>query len=255
METCKTILLTFRACLKKIEEGYDVASGWRKDRQDAQWSRKFPSMLANKLISQVTGVHLHDYGCTLKAYRSDVFHNIHLYGEMHRFIPAYAALSGATIAEVEVTHHARQFGKSKYGISRVVRVLLDLSTLKFLGSFGTKPLYAFGIPGLASLALGIGTGVYALGRTLLPTSVHRQRTPVLPTALLLSGFGLLNIFSGFIAELLMRTYYELQEKPIYVVKQIKPDQHNTIQLVEYQTQEILSHEGQKNGKVDSIPLY
>jgi glycosyltransferase involved in cell wall biosynthesis len=238
--------------LEKIEEGYDVVSGWRKDRQDAQWSRKFPSMIANKLISQVTGVHLHDYGCTLKAYRSEVFRNIHLYGEMHRFIPAYAALSGATIAELEVTHHARKFGKSKYGISRIVRVVLDLTTLKFLGSFGTKPLYAFGIPGLASLGLGISTGLYALGRSLRPTAARHRHTPLLPTALLLSGFGVLNISSGLIAELLMRTYYEVQEKPIYIIRQIQPNQNNTLQLVEYQTQNEVSPMTQINGKIESI---
>jgi glycosyltransferase involved in cell wall biosynthesis len=242
--------------LAKIEEGYDVVSGWRKDRQDAQWSRKFPSMIANKLISRVTGVYLHDYGCTLKAYRAEVFHNIHLYGEMHRFIPAYAALSGATIAELAVTHHARQFGKSKYGISRIVRVLLDLTTLKFLGSFATKPLYAFGIPGLASLGLGIGTGCYALGRTLgrtlLPSSIRRRRTPLLPTSLILSGFGLLSIVNGLIAELLMRTYYEVQEKPIYTIKQIQPNRNDTIQLVEYQTPEALLPEAQRNGQIESV---
>src|SRR5579864_6831146 len=139
--------------LAKIEEGYDIVSGWRKNRQDAQWSRKFPSMIANKLISMVTGVHLNDYGCTLKAYRHEIFKTVRLYGEMHRFIPAYAALVGASITELPVNHHARQFGTSKYGMSRVVRVLLDLITLKFLGSFGTKPLYAFGIVGLSSLAV------------------------------------------------------------------------------------------------------
>jgi glycosyltransferase involved in cell wall biosynthesis len=241
--------------LEKIEEGYDVVSGWRKNRQDAQWSRKFPSMLANKLISQVTGVHLHDYGCTLKAYRHEVIGHIHLYGEMHRFIPAYAALSGATITELAVTHHARQFGKSKYGISRVVRVILDLTTLKFLGSFGTKPLYAFGMPGLASLGLGISTGLYALGRTFFSASPHRQQTPLLPISLLLSGFGLLSIVNGLIAELLTRTYHEVQEKPIYTIKQIQPDQNKTIRLVEPQTQDSTLPNAQKNGKIESVPSH
>ncbi|WP_149400433.1 glycosyltransferase family 2 protein [Dictyobacter arantiisoli] len=234
--------------IEKIEEGYDVVSGWRKDRQDAQWSRKFPSQLANQLISQVTGVHLHDYGCTLKAYRHEVFRHIHLYGEMHRFIPAYAALAGARITELAVTHHARQFGKSKYGISRVVRVLLDLTTLKFLGSFGKKPLYAFGIPGLTSLGLGISTGLYALGRTVLPSQQHRQRSPLFPTALLFTSFGLLSIFSGLIAELLTRTYHETQDKPIYVVKQIHPDQGKTMPLIEQQTHNQEQTKTQKNGQ-------
>src|SRR5579859_1058350 len=139
--------------LEKLDEGYDVVSGWRKNRKDAKLSRKLPSRLANLLISKVTGIHLHDYGCTLKAYRREVFQHVRLYGEMHRFLPAYAALAGASIAELEVSHHARRFGVSKYGISRTVRVILDLMTLKFLGSFGTKPLYAFGIPGLLSLTL------------------------------------------------------------------------------------------------------
>lgn len=241
--------------LEKIEEGYDVVSGWRKDRQDAQWSRKFPSMLANKLISRVTGVHLHDYGCTLKAYRAEVFRNIHLYGEMHRFIPAYAALSGATIAELAVTHHARQFGKSKYGISRIVRVVLDLTTLKFLGSFGTKPLYAFGIPGLASLGLGISTGLYACGRSFLPASERNRRTALSPTALLLSGFGLLSIVSGLIAELLMRTYYEVQGKSIYTIKQIQPDQGSTIQLVDYQPLSKTTFQERENAKMESLSAH
>ncbi len=208
--------------LVKLDEGYDVVSGWRKKRQDAQISRKLPSMIANKLISKVTGVHLHDYGCTLKAYRYDVFRHIRLYGEMHRFIPAYAALAGASIAEIEVNHHARQFGKSKYGISRVVRVLLDLMTLKFLGSFGTKPLYAFGMLGLSALSLGGATGSFALGRRILPPHVRVHRTPLLPISLLFTGFGLLSIMLGLLAELLTRTYHEAQDKPTYVVKHILP---------------------------------
>jgi len=225
--------------LAKIAEGYDVVSGWRKNRQDAQWSRKFPSMLANKLISRVTGVHLHDYGCTLKAYRYEVFKHIRLYGEMHRFIPAYAALAGASITELPVNHHARQFGTSKYGLSRVIRVLFDLMTLKFLGSFGTKPLYAFGLVGLPALSVGAGVLGYALSRKVLLPCVHMcrkgrfvegqvgrpfegqekgQTSSLLPIALVLSCFGLLNIMMGLLAELLMRTYYEAQDKPTYAVK-------------------------------------
>jgi glycosyltransferase involved in cell wall biosynthesis len=219
--------------LEKIDEGYDVVSGWRKHRQDARWSRKFPSMLANKLISKVTGVHLNDYGCTLKAYRYEVFKHIRLYGEMHRFIPAYAALAGASITEIPVNHHARRFGTSKYGMSRVIRVLLDLMTLKFLGSFGTKPLYAFGVLGLSSLSIGVGVSGYALSRRVLlvqarvrPTGwesagweqVRWGQVSPLQIALLFSGFGLLSIMMGLLAELLMRTYYEAQDKPTYVVK-------------------------------------
>src|SRR5215469_1511783 len=170
--------------LAKLNEGHDVVSGWRKNRQDGQLSRKLPSLLANRLISRVTGVHLHDYGCTLKAYRWEVFQHVHLYGEMHRFLPAYAALAGASIAEIEVSHHARRFGVSKYGISRTGRVLLDLMTLKFLGSFGTKPLYAFGMLGLLSLLLSTAVPGYALVRkTFPPHGIRPQRTSLLPISL------------------------------------------------------------------------
>lgn len=208
--------------LKKLDEGYDVVSGWRKHRQDAKLSRKLPSRLANLLISKVTGVHLHDYGCTLKAYRREVFQHVRLYGEMHRFLPAYAALSGASIAELEVSHHARRFGKSKYGISRTVRVILDLMTLKFLGSFGTKPVYAFGIPGLLSLTLGAMLSLFTLGQKVFPPHVRVHRNPLLSLSFLFSGFGLQCIMMGLLAELLMRTYYESQGKPIYVVRDILP---------------------------------
>src|SRR5258708_35565014 len=204
--------------LAKLDEGYDVVSGWRKNRQDARFSRKLPSILANKLISSLTGIHLHDYGCTLKAYRYEVFKHIRLYGVMHRFIPAYAALAGASITEIEVTHHARQFGKSKYGISRTGRVLLDLITLKFLGSFGTKPLYAFGMLGLLSLLLSMAIPGYALSRRIFPPRVRPQHTSLLPISLLFSVFGLLSIMMGLLAELLTRTYHEAQDKPTYVVK-------------------------------------
>lgn len=214
--------------LTKLEEGYDVVSGWRKDRQDAQLSRKIPSMFANMLISKVTGVYLHDYGCTLKAYRHEVFQHIRLYGEMHRFIPAYAALAGAAISELEVTHHARQFGVSKYNISRVVRVILDLMTLKFLGSFGTKPLYAFGLLGLSSLGLGGGTAAFTLGRRVFPPHVRVHRNPLLPISLLFSGFGLLSIMIGLLAELLARTYYEAQGKPTYVVKTVLDERATSV---------------------------
>lgn len=205
--------------LAKLEDGYDVVSGWRRNRQDARFSRKLPSIMANKLISWVTGVHLHDYGCTLKAYRYEVFKHLHLYGEMHRFIPAYAALAGAEITEIEVAHHKRKFGKSKYGISRTGRVLLDLMTLKFLGSFGTKPLHAFGICGLLSLLLSIAIPGSMLGRRIFSPHMRLPRPSLLPIALLFSTFGLISLMMGLLAELLMRTYHEVQDKPIYVVKQ------------------------------------
>ncbi len=234
--------------LAKIHDGYDVVSGWRKDRQDAQWSRKFPSLLANKLIAKVTGVHLHDYGCTLKAYRHEVFQHIHLYGEMHRFIPAYAALAGAAIAELEVTHHARQFGKSKYGISRFIRVVLDLMTLKFLGSFGTRPLHLFGTLGLISCTLGATTSLYALGRHVLPG--HRQHMSLLPNALLFSGFGLLSIMLGLLAELLTRTYYEAQNKPIYTIKHILP--HSVIEPGNIRPDDLQVRQKYSNGRTESV---
>jgi len=220
----------------KLEEGYDVVSGWRKNRQDAQISRKLPSLMANSLISKVTGTHLHDYGCTLKAYRREVFEHVRLYGEMHRFIPAYAALGGATITELEVSHHARQFGKSKYGISRTVRVVLDLITLKFLGSYGTKPSYAFGIPGLASLFLGGAIATPMVGSKIAsPTKYRIHRSPLLPISLLAIGFGLQSIMVGLLAELLMRTYHESQGKTTYVVRTVSPTA-----LPEVETQKVPS---------------
>ena len=242
--------------LKKIDEGYDVVSGWREHRQDAQLSRKLPSRMANRLISRVTGVELQDYGCTLKAYRYEVLQHVHLYGEMHRFIPAYAALAGARVTELAVQHHARQFGRSKYGISRVYRVLLDLLTLKFLGSFGTKPLYAFGMVGLPTLTAGVSSTLYALLRNLL----GRRRRQIygdnlLPASLLLSGVGLLSVMLGLIAELLMRTYHETQQKPTYVVRQIVSQQDSgyvTIKDVLNQhkqaPQQAAENKTQQNGK-------
>jgi glycosyltransferase involved in cell wall biosynthesis len=206
--------------LAKIDEGYDVVSGWRKHRKDAQISRKLPSFLANRLISKVTGVYLHDYGCTLKAYRREIFQHIRLYGEMHRFIPAYAALAGAAVTEIEVEHHPRQFGKSKYGISRTVRVVLDLLTLKFLGSFGTKPLYAFGIPGLVALTFGGMLTTVLLGKKMFPPHVRIHRNPLLPISIHFSGFGLQCLMIGLLAELLMRTYHESQGKTTYVVRNV-----------------------------------
>src|SRR6266851_8347769 len=213
--------------LAKLDEGYDVVSGWRKNRKDAQLSRKLPSWLANRLISRVSGTCLHDYGCTLKAYRREVFQHVRLYGEMHRFIPAYAALAGAKIAEIEVVHHPRRFGTSKYGISRTVRVFLDLLTVKFLGSYGTKPLYAFGIPGLLSQALGAVLLLYVLGRKVFPPHVRVHRNPLLPLSIHFSGFGLQCLMMGLLAELLIRTYHESQGKTTYVVRSIMHNHRST----------------------------
>ncbi len=207
--------------LAKLDDGYDVASGWRKNRKDAQLSRKLPSRLANRLISQVTGVHLHDYGCSLKAYRWEVFQHVRLYGEMHRFLPAYIALTGAAIAEIEVTHHPRRFGVSKYGISRTWRVLLDLATLKFLGKYRTRPLHAFGIPGLLSMLVAVLLAFMLTCQKIFFRQDHR----FVPISLLFFGFvsfGAQCILLGLVAELLMRTYYESQGKPIYAVRNSIP---------------------------------
>ena len=212
--------------LAKMDEGYDVVSGWRKNRQDAQVSRKLPSWLANRLISKVSGTRLHDYGCTLKAYRREVFDHVRLYGEMHRFIPAYAAIAGSTIAEIEVTHHPRRFGVSKYGLSRTFRVVLDLLTLKFLGSFGTKPLYAFGMPGMASLSLGGLLASLVIGQKIFPPQVRANRNPLLSLSALFSGFGMQCIMMGLLAELLMRTYHESQGKATYVISDTLPVRHS-----------------------------
>ena len=206
--------------LAKLEEGYDVVSGWRKNRQDAQLSRKLPSWIANRVISKVTGVYLHDYGCTLKAYRREVFEHLRLYGEMHRFLPAYAALTGATITEMEVTHHARQFGVSKYGISRTVRVILDLLTLKFMGSYGTKPMYLFGMLGVSGFTSGASLMSIVMGQKVLAPHVRVHRNPLLPLSMLCSGFGLQCILMGLLAEVLMRTYHEAQGRTPYVVRDV-----------------------------------
>jgi glycosyltransferase involved in cell wall biosynthesis len=204
--------------LAKLDEGYDVVSGWRKNRQDAAISRKLPSMIANKLISKITGVQLHDYGCTLKAYRWEVFKHMRLYGEMHRFLPAYATLAGAAVTELEVSHHPRQFGVSKYGISRTVRVILDLITLKFLSTYSAKPMYAFGMLGLGSILVG---SVFGIGSFL--QSIFSRRVPSSRQMVIMSwrfiGFGVQFIMMGLTAEQLMRTYYEAQGKSVYVVRE------------------------------------
>jgi glycosyltransferase involved in cell wall biosynthesis len=206
--------------LTTMDEGdYDVVSGWRKDRQDAAVSRKLPSRMANRLISWVSGVHLNDYGCTLKAYRRDVMQNVRLYGEMHRFIPAYAAWSGARITELAVNHRARKYGRSKYGINRTIKVLLDLLTLKFLGSYGTKPIYLFGGLGAMSILAGALCWFLVLYQRFFE-AVRVNRNPVFLMGVLFFIAGLLFITQGLLAELVMRTYYESQGRPTYVIKRI-----------------------------------
>ncbi|MGB2964449.1 MAG: glycosyltransferase family 2 protein [Anaerolineales bacterium] len=205
--------------LKKLEEGYDVVSGWRVDRKDNLFTRVIPSNIANKIISWVTGVHLHDYGCTLKAYRKDILMGFRLYGEMHRFIPAYAAHVGAKITEVEVKHHPRKFGKTKYGIERTLKVILDLFTVKFLISYSQKPLYLFGGLGLFLLLAGSGILLFLLIRR-LGFGISPFSSPLFPSSILIVLMGFQSLLMGLIAELLVRTYHEAQDKPTYTIRKI-----------------------------------
>ena len=204
--------------LAKIDEGYDVVSGWRKDRQDNFIQRKFPSMIANGLISWMTGIHLHDYGCTLKAYRREVLEGINLYGEMHRFVPALASQVGARVAELPVGHHPRLHGTSKYGISRSMRVVLDLMTVKFLLSYSTKPSQLFGKWGVYTILAALLSGSLTIYMKLFE-HVSMNRNPLLILTAFLLFMGVQFIVLGLLGELNARTYYEAQGKPIYVVKE------------------------------------
>ena len=204
--------------IDKLNEGYDVVSGYRKDRKDSFITRTIPSHMANWLISKVTGVHLHDYGCTLKAYRMDVLQNIRLYGEMHRFIPVYAHAFGAKITEVEVNHHVRKFGKTKYGLDRTFKVLLDLLTVKFLLSYASKPIYLFGGTGLVLILMSAATLLYLLVRRVV-FSISVMASPLFQMSAMFFILGFQSILMGLIAELLVRTYYESQHKPTYVVRE------------------------------------
>jgi glycosyltransferase involved in cell wall biosynthesis len=203
--------------LGKLDEGYDVVSGWRKNRHDAALTRKLPSRLANLLISAVSGVHLNDYGCTLKVYRREVIGDVRLYGEMHRFIPAYAAWYGARIAEMPVNHRPRVAGSSKYGLSRTMKVLLDLLTLKFLSDYSTKPIYLFGGLGATCLLAGGGAMLLALYQ-LIFEDVKAHRNPVVLIAVFFLLSGLIFVTQGLLAELQTRTYHESQHKRTYVVR-------------------------------------
>jgi glycosyltransferase involved in cell wall biosynthesis len=206
--------------LEKLDEGYDVVSGWRRNRKDKFLTRRVPSMVANWLISRVTGVALHDYGCTLKAYRRDVLEGFRLYGEMHRFIPAYAGSVGARITEVPVRHHPRRHGDTKYGLDRTVKVLLDLFTVKFLISYALKPIYLFGGTGVALILPSAGVLLFlAIRRLVLEVSV--LGSPLFAPSVMLVILGFQSILMGFIAELLVRTYHESQAKPTYSVRQIR----------------------------------
>jgi glycosyltransferase involved in cell wall biosynthesis len=206
--------------LDKLAEGYDVVSGWRKDRQDKDVIRIYSSQLANWLIGRFTGVKLHDSGCSLKAYRAEILKGTRLYGEMHRFIPALANLMGARICEVRVAHHARKFGKSKYGFKRILKVLLDLTTVKFLADFSTKPLYMFGGIGATLFLLATLAGAETIWeRCVYHTFVHNN--PFILVAVFLGTLGVNFIVMGLLAELIVRTYHESQNKPIYHVRDLK----------------------------------
>jgi glycosyltransferase involved in cell wall biosynthesis len=205
--------------VQKIEEGYDVVSGWRRDRQDTFLTRTLPSRMANGLISRVTGVSLHDYGCTLKAYRREALQGFRLYGEMHRFIPAYAASIGARMVEVPVTHRPRVHGKAKYGLERTLKVVLDLFTVKFLLSYAKKPIYLFGGVGALMGAGSLVVLAVLVARRLL-LDEHMIRSPLLMMAMMLFILGVQSIMLGLIAELLVRTYHESQAKLTYTVRKV-----------------------------------
>jgi glycosyltransferase involved in cell wall biosynthesis len=207
------------AMLDKLNEGFDVVSGWRKKRHDNAITRLLPSKVANWIISRITGVKLHDYGCTLKVYRTDVLEETKLYGEMHRFIPALASWSGAKITEMVVNHRPRTAGKTKYGIGRTLKVILDLITVKFLGSFSTKPIYIFGGLGLASAIGAIASGGFVIYQK-ISSDFAINRNPLLVLTALLITTTIQFILMGLLAELLVRTYHESQNRPTYVIKQI-----------------------------------
>ncbi len=205
--------------LEKMEEGYDIVSGWRANRQDKAISRKLPSRIANWLIAKLTRVHIHDYGCTLKAYSRDVVKNVELYGEMHRYIPAVASWMGINVTEVKVNHHSRKFGKSKYGISRTIRVILDIITIKYLLSYSQRPIQIFGLLGLFTGTVGLITTIYLIIMRLFFQMSLADR-PLFTLSIFMIFIGVQLITMGILAELIMRTYHEASGKPTYAVKEI-----------------------------------
>ncbi|MFP4297310.1 MAG: glycosyltransferase family 2 protein [Spirulinaceae cyanobacterium] len=205
--------------LAKLNEGYDLVSGWRKNRQDAALTRLLPSKIANWLIGSITGVKVHDYGCTLKAYRAELVADMNLYGELHRFLPALAFIEGARIAELPVHHHARQYGSSKYGLSRTFRVVMDLLTVYFMRKFLTRPMHVFGMLGIVTTVLGVVLGFYLTYVKLgLNQDIGDRPLLILVAILILTGVQMFSI--GLLGELLMRTYHESQNRPIYRVREI-----------------------------------
>jgi glycosyltransferase involved in cell wall biosynthesis len=205
--------------IEKIDQGYDIVSGWRVKRKDNYITRRLPSMIANSLISRVTGVKLHDYGCSLKAYRKEVVKNIRLYGELHRFIPAIASWMGIQVAEVPVNHFPRLHGRSKYGLGRTMRVMLDLITVKFLLDYATRPLQLFGLAGMFSFMIGLVISGY-LTILRLFFGVGLSNRPILLLGVLLIILGVQLVLMGLLGELIVRTYHESQDKPIYAVREI-----------------------------------
>ena len=203
--------------LAKLREGYDLVSGWRHQRQDAALQRKLPSKIANRLIGRVTGVRLHDYGCSLKAYSRDVLSDMRLYGELHRFLPALAFIEGARITEVKVNHRARQFGSSKYGIDRTFRVLMDLLTVWFMKRFLTRPMYVFGFGGLIAILLSLVASSYLLAMKLMGGDIANR--PLLTLAVVLGLAGIQLFCFGLLGELQIRTYHESQDRPIYRIRE------------------------------------
>jgi glycosyltransferase involved in cell wall biosynthesis len=203
--------------LAKLDEGYDIVSGWRKDRKDKTFRRKIPSRIANWLIGKVTGVKIHDYGCSLKAYRAEVVQHIKLYGEMHRFIPAIASWHGARITEMVVNHRARIHGKTKYGLIRTLKVVLDLITVKFLGGYGTKPIYLFGGVALALMGGAALSGAAVIVRK-LAWGLSMISSPLLLLTVMLTVLSAICVMLGLLAELMVRTYHESQKKPVYIIR-------------------------------------
>jgi len=206
--------------LAKMEEGYEVVSGWRKDRKDNAIKRNLPSRIANWLISKISRVNLHDYGCSLKAYRKDVIKDVKLYGEMHRFIPIYASWFGAKVTEIPVTHHARMFGTSKYGINRTIKVILDLIVIKFLAGYSQKPIYLFGGFGFISFFLSFAATILMFYYKFFGDKSFIQ-TPLPQIVITFLLIGFLSILIGLVAEMLNRTYHESQNKPVYIVRNTK----------------------------------
>lgn len=217
--------------LAKLREGYDVVSCWRQNRQDPWLTRRVPSKIANWLISLISGVRLHDYGCTLKGYRREVVKHIRLYGEMHRFIPVYASWAGAKVAEIPVSHHPRFAGSSKYGLNRTFKVVLDLITVKMLGSYSTKPMYFFGGVGLTACAAGFLFAMLTLFDKYF-NAVKAHRNPLLLLAVFLFLLGVQFILMGLVAELIIRTYFESQGKSPYIVREIRTSEGTAVPRVD-----------------------